>query len=64
MKFLSRLAYLVNIFKALNQLNLKIRGKGKNIIQFVDFTRAFVEKLGNWKRKVKNGNLDMFHMFV
>ena len=63
-KFLSRLAYLVDIFEATNQLNLKMQGKGKDIIQFVDFTGAFVEKLGNWKRKVKNGNFDMFHMFV
>ena len=63
-KFLSRLAYLVDIFEALNQLNLKMQGKGKNIIQFVDFTRAFVEKLGNWKCKVKNGNFDMLHSFT
>ena len=38
--------------------------QGKDIIQFVDFTRAFVEKLGNWKRKVANGNFDMFHSFA
>ena len=31
-KFLSRLAYLVDIFEALNQLNLKMQGKGKDII--------------------------------
>jgi len=60
-KFLSCLAYLVDIFEALNQLNLKMQGKGKDIIQFVDFTKAFVEKLGNWRRKVANGNFDMFH---
>ena len=63
-KFLSRLAYFVDIFEALKQLNLKMQGKGKDIIQFVDFTGAFVEKLGNWKRKVKNGNFDILHMFV
>ena len=43
----------MNIFEALNQLNLKMQGQGKDIIQFVDFTNAFVEKLGNWKQKVK-----------
>ena len=63
-KFLSRLAYLVDIFEALNQLNLKMQGEGKDIIQFVDFTKAFVEKLGNWRRKVANGNFDMFHTFA
>ena len=63
-KFLSRLAYLVDIFEALNQLNLKMQGKGKDIIQFVGLTKAFVEKLGNWRRKVASGNLDMFHTFA
>ena len=63
-KFLSCLAYLVDIFEALNQLNLKMHGKGNDIIQFVDLTRAFVEKLDNWKRKVANGNFDMLHSFA
>ena len=54
----------MDIFEALNQLNLKMQRKGKDIIQFIDFTRAFVEKLGNWKRKVKNGNFDIFHSFT
>ena len=34
------------------------------MIQFVNFTRAFVEKLGNWKCKVKNGNFDMLYSFT
>ena len=63
-KFLSRSSYLVDIFEALNQLNLKMLGKGKDIIQFIDFTRGFVEKLSNWKCKVKNGNFDMLHSFT
>jgi len=46
----------VDIFEALNQLNLKMQGKGKYINQFVESTRAFVEKLGNLNSKVKNGN--------
>ena len=48
-KFVSRLAYLVHIIRALNQLNLKMQGKGKDIILFVDFTNIFVEKLSNRK---------------
>ena len=46
-KVVSRLTYLANIFEALNQLNLKMQGKSKDIIQFVDFTNGFIEKLGN-----------------
>jgi len=59
-KFLSCLAYLVDIFEVLNQLNLKMQGQGKDIIQFVDFARAFVEKLGNWKRKRQMVTLTCF----
>ena len=52
----------MDIFEALDQLNLKMQGK--DIIQFVDFTKTFVEKLGNWRLKVVNGNFDMFHTFA
>ena len=48
--FVSRQAYLVHIFEASKQLNLKMQGKEKYIFQFVDFANAFVEKLRNRKR--------------
>ena len=59
-KFFSHLAYMVNIFEALNQLNFKMQGIGKDI-KFADFINAFVEKLGNWKRTMKKTNFDIFH---
>jgi len=37
----------VDISEALNQLNLKMQEKGKDIIHFVAFANAFVEKLCN-----------------
>ena len=46
-KFIACLAYLVDIFDSLNTLNLKMQGKEKNIIQFVDLINAFVVKLSN-----------------
>ena len=49
-EFIPRRAYLVDIYQALNQLNLKM--KQKDIIQCAHFSNAFVEKLCNWKRKV------------
>ena len=54
----------MDIFESLNQLNLKMQGKEKDIIQLVDFTREFVEKLGNWKRKVKSSNFDRLHSYT
>ena len=34
--------------------------KGKDIVQSVDLTNAFIEKLGNWKRKVEKNNFATF----
>ena len=52
-----RLAYLVDIFRQLNTLNLQ--GKGSLIIDFVDKIKAFIRKMENWRRKVGMGNLAM-----
>jgi len=41
-----------------------MQGKGKDIIQFVGFTNAFVEKLCNWKRKVEKVTLTYFTAFA
>ena len=60
-EFLSSMAYLVDIFETLNQLDLRMQGK--DIIQFVNFTLftwAFAKKLGNRRRKLKNDNADIF----
>ncbi|XP_063889743.1 protein FAM200C-like [Scylla paramamosain] len=54
-----RLAYLVDIFRQLNTLNLELQGKGSLIIDFVDKIKAFIRKMENWRRKVGMGNLAM-----
>ena len=43
--FLLSLAYLVDIFEALNAINLKLQGKNINIIMHHDIIRAFMAKL-------------------
>ena len=59
-KFIACLAYLVDIFDSLNTLNVKMQGKEKNIIHFVDLINGFIEILSNWRRKVQKGNFAMF----
>ena len=54
-----RPAYLVDIFRQLNTLNLDLKGKGSLIIDFVDKIKAFNRKMENWRRKVGMGNLTM-----
>ena len=54
------LAYLVDIFEALNLLNRHLQGKNTSRIDHYDAIRAFVEKLGLWFRRVQNGNYASF----
>ncbi|XP_068240086.1 protein FAM200C-like [Palaemon carinicauda] len=54
------LAYLVDFFKVINNLNLKLQGRNKNIIAHTDVIRAFTKKIHLWKRKVQVGNFSSF----
>ena len=47
--FSTYLAYLADIFEALNQLNKKLQGPGTNIIVHSDTINAFVVKLNLWR---------------
>ena len=58
-KFLQKdvvsLAYLVDIFGRLNELNLSLQGQDKTIINFIDALPAFQAKLKLWERKMTLG---------
>jgi len=54
------LAYLVDIFSRLNELNLSLQGQAKTIINFIDALSAFQAKLELWERKMTKGQLGMF----
>ena len=43
-KFSTYLAYLVDTFETLNQLNKKLQGPGSNIIVHIDAINSFVAK--------------------
>ncbi|XP_076069724.1 zinc finger BED domain-containing protein 5-like [Oratosquilla oratoria] len=47
--FHATLAYLVDIFEALNAVNLKLQGKNINILVHHDTIRTFMAKLDLWK---------------
>ena len=55
------LAYLAEIFEALNQLNKKLQGPGSNTIVHCDAIDAFVEKLKLWSQRAINDNFEPFH---
>jgi hypothetical protein len=58
--FKSELAYLVDIFAALNSLNVKLQGRQSNIIIQCDVIKAFMAKVSLWRRKINTGNTFMF----
>ena len=75
--FSTYLAYLADIFEALNQetlnkkqqetlnkkqaLNKKLQGPGTNIIVHSDAINEFVVKLNLWRQRAKNNNFASFH---
>ena len=48
-RFQLSLAYLVDIFEAINALNLQLQGRNINIIKQYDTVRTFIAKLDLWK---------------
>ena len=58
--WISRLAYLVDIFQHLNNLNRSMQGKNENILTSTDNLSAFQKKPSIWKRNYINGNFEMF----
>ena len=53
--FPERLAYLADIFEALNDLNRKMQGKELNIIHHVEAIKGFLAKLSPWKTRIEKG---------
>ena len=52
-EFISRLAYLSNIFQALNLINLSFQGSNSNIAVFISELEAFIRKLDVWTKNVE-----------
>jgi len=56
-----KLAYLVDIFEILNNLNTSMQGKNSNILAAEDKLKAFLCKIQMWKNEIQeNTNLCMF----
>uniref|UniRef100_A0A8C0JE03 Uncharacterized protein n=1 Tax=Chelonoidis abingdonii TaxID=106734 RepID=A0A8C0JE03_CHEAB len=59
-KWLLCLAYLVDIFGSLNDLNLSLQGKHSTLIDLTNKIKAFQMKLDLWCRKPDTERYDMF----
>lgn len=54
------LAYLADVFSHLNDLNVNLQGRDKNILLMTDKVHAFIKKLDIWIIRLQSKNLDMF----
>ena len=53
--FILKFAYLVDMFSALNDLNVSIQGNNMNIFEAHEKLSAFLKKLPIWIRRVESG---------
>ena len=58
--FQCNLAFLLDITKHLNELNVKLQGKKQIITQVYDHLKSFKVKLGLWIKRLNEGNLVHF----
>lgn len=59
-EFILILAYMADIFAALNHLNQQMQGGGVNIMEAEENLKAFQKKLPLWKRRIENKNFANF----
>ena len=59
-EFVLILAYMADIFNALNHLNVQMQGGGVNIIEAEEHLKAFQMKIPLWKRRTENDNFANF----
>ena len=62
-RFLLRLAYLADIFSALNDLRISLQGQGTDVISSMEKITAFKWKLTLWLKRVPKGSFDHFSKF-
>ena len=58
--FIFRLAYLADIIEQINKVNLKLQGRGRKSVDFIDTLSAFVEKFDNCERAAQTGHFVVF----
>ena len=61
--WVSKLAYLVDIFDHLNNVNSKIQGKNETLLTSTNKMKALREKLKLWSLRVANENFGMLSHF-
>lgn len=58
--WLTKLAYLADVFSELNRLNTSMQGRNAHAIQLYDKIDALLKKMKRWRERVKEGIFSMF----
>ncbi len=59
-----KLAYLVDIYQHLNNLNTSMQGTKENILTSTDKPLGFKNKLYVWKKHLSRGSVEMFPLLL
>ena len=62
--FISRMAYLFDIFQTLNVINLLFQGSNSTIAVFISKLEAFTRKLDVWTKNVESKQFGMFQLLT
>ena len=63
-EFISRPAYLSDIFQTLNLINLLFQGLNSNIAVFISKLETFIRKLDVWTKNEKSKQFGMFQLLT
>ncbi|XP_073429922.1 SCAN domain-containing protein 3-like [Dendrobates tinctorius] len=63
-EWVTKLAYLCDIFNLLNELNLSLQGRMTTAFKLADKVAAFKAKLQVWRWRVRTGIFDMFQILA
>ncbi|XP_067945074.1 protein FAM200B-like [Watersipora subatra] len=55
------LAYLVDIFGSINEVNTKVQGRYRNVLNATDSINAFKDKLKLWVKRLATGNISFIY---
>ena len=61
--WISKFAYLVDVFSFLNKVNTSMQGKGENLLTSVDKINSLKDKLNMWLNKMRGGVCSMFPFY-
>lgn len=63
-EFISRLAYMSDIFETLNNITLFFEGPNSSISDFISKLEAFIRKLDIWMKNMENKQYGMFRLLT